>query len=486
MTIETTVILNPNQKTVDRIIEEFLSSERSYCEGLRTLDDTYIQQLTTQTKSREFFLICFLKKILNTFFSEPGTQTGLEEKAQAKLIACLVRVQGLIRLSETLQGQFPEKPEATKLAEWFTQHANFFLLYKEYIEAYENIYGDILACAPNHYYFQQKCAALKSIAQESHAHNASSDQTPIQDITWYTITPVQRIARYGLLFSEMLKHMPNNTTQKASIEAAFARITEIAKKINEKEPKDEPELRNFSLESYNTKANMSPVRFKAAWLEYKQAQTATSHPLSENSKKALLSEILKKHQQSDRNVHTIPEPKADIPAIQIPGSHSLTQKQKQQSNSLKKITQFYNNQPNKRCKQCNSKTLKISSKNTGTYYIQKSKDNTSEFLYQIPAILPSRENTDALSHLISALCEDAANAALAHGTKTVFDFSTSQLPKDLQGKVYRTLVQKLNELPSVHSDTFTIQGVAPELLAELKQELSKPNLGLHKTPRKLK
>ncbi|KUI66612.1 Phosphatidylinositol 3,4,5-trisphosphate-dependent Rac exchanger 1 protein [Cytospora mali] len=136
---------------------------------------------------------------------------------------------------DTVPGMVAEPNTAADVAKVFTKKMNRFFVYEEYGAKYEMMMKDIASAhrtMPQWELYQKGLETLASSLGPTSNHGAKSKKSlTIGDLL---VKPIQRVCKYPLLFSELLKYTPVADSPYAhmEIENALVRLREATSQIN--------------------------------------------------------------------------------------------------------------------------------------------------------------------------------------------------------------------------------------------------------------
>jgi hypothetical protein len=181
------------------------STEATYVTNLTLLDQQFVRELSSRALTHEQSALLFsnLKSILelNTQFNR-ALQERVTQALQETLGAC--------------------ESKRNCVGDVFVQFAPFFRLYSTYINNYPAASKALVRLLAEDRRFAE-------VYREVSARPALEGQT-LQSLL---ILPVQRIPRYQLLLSELLKRTPEQHADSAPLRAALGVVMDVAQNLNE-------------------------------------------------------------------------------------------------------------------------------------------------------------------------------------------------------------------------------------------------------------
>ena len=189
-----------------RIIEEIIETEKTYLNHLTLLSENYQAPLLK-------------KKYLTT-----------EEST-----SIFSNLTSLLDLHKIFLKDLEEGLEKNKIAEVFEKNSQIFKLYTDYINNFES-----------------GVAKIKNLSKSSKFKNQliqlKKESSSNLDFDSLYISPIQRIPRYQLLISQLLKETEEQSQDHPKIKRAFLSISETANYLNETKRKKENTKQMFSLD----------------------------------------------------------------------------------------------------------------------------------------------------------------------------------------------------------------------------------------------
>eukprot|EP01102_Stenamoeba_stenopodia_P004570 TRINITY_DN1486_c0_g1_i1.p1 TRINITY_DN1486_c0_g1~~TRINITY_DN1486_c0_g1_i1.p1 ORF type:complete len:810 (+),score=177.59 TRINITY_DN1486_c0_g1_i1:232-2661(+) len=179
-----------------KVVKEILTTEKTYLDGLRTLVNDYQIPLQNMAQSGKFTSIT--ENDLATIFSNVSAILQCNE----------------VLYKELMEGRLKGNSSVGTV---FKNMGPYFRLYGQYVSSRDAAQNTLAKC-------KQDEAFSQFFVQKENS----------ESILWsLLITPVQRIPRYVLLLSELLKRTSDDDAEKAKLNAAVDLIKEVADKINE-------------------------------------------------------------------------------------------------------------------------------------------------------------------------------------------------------------------------------------------------------------
>lgn len=181
-----------------KIIEEIIATEKSYNQALKEFKLHFIDFLANDRKDQNL-------KNIGAQFTPLGS---------------------IVLLSDDLLKQLQSAPKsADAVAKIFISLAPYFKVYGPYVADYPNI--NTLLNKPD---FKNNATVVNLIKKLTEERNKRLPGNKINkvDINDYSIQPIQRVPRYGLLLNELVEANPNS----AKIKEALAAIKEVGILIN--------------------------------------------------------------------------------------------------------------------------------------------------------------------------------------------------------------------------------------------------------------
>eukprot|EP00954_Amorphochlora_amoebiformis_P026298 1378439-Amorphochlora_amoeboformis.AAC.1 len=193
---------NDRAKVRLQVVREILDTEKTYVEQLDTLINVYLVPL---------------QRSLN--------DTPKKPVLKAKYIKILFRNITHIRgIHATFMNDIRKSDPADKFGEIFARFAHFFKMYTDYVNEHE-----AASNALGYLNKQQKYQLFHEFCKDAVTHPMSKGL----NIASLLITPIQRIPRYKLLLTELLKNTADDHLDKKNLEKAITIISATAKHINE-------------------------------------------------------------------------------------------------------------------------------------------------------------------------------------------------------------------------------------------------------------
>lgn len=182
------------------IVQEIFDTEKNYVEGLTHMVNAYMQPLIEKAQSRRDMIIT---------------------PQQIKLIFSSVEI--ILNFASTLLGKLQDRMElwneTTCIGDIFLEVMPFFVSYVDYVNNYPTALETLNGLHSN----ERFQAFLDRVEKER----------PDLYLPSVIVSPVQRIPRYILLLSDLLKHTDPEHPDYAHLEKAAEKILEIGNHINE-------------------------------------------------------------------------------------------------------------------------------------------------------------------------------------------------------------------------------------------------------------
>jgi hypothetical protein len=236
--------LESKQKTREakrvNILQEILSTEKSYVKTLYILNSHYIRPisrgkiLSKEVHKKIFNEIemiikineNFLKELENILIGQNSVQRS--NTTTSPLITPLSKITGGFSHEESVTGfrVDPFASQFSQLASLLLFFAESFKLYIGYITNFKNASDEVTAEKKRNKQFKELCTAKHKLLQK--------EKQQITNLEGFLIVPIQRIPRYRLLMEELLSRMDQNDECYEQIRKASEYISTIATYCNEK------------------------------------------------------------------------------------------------------------------------------------------------------------------------------------------------------------------------------------------------------------
>lgn len=190
------------KKVKQQVAQEIISTEVFYLQGLNVLLQLYYQQIMNDKKKfgvpDEYFRDIFgsIPQIVSTH----------------------------IEFCKALQDRWDQWSEKDCFGDIFKRFTPFFKMYTVYVNNHDVATNHLNKLLTERRYEQfQKFERTNTANPESNSLNLAS----------LLITPIQRIPRYKLLLSELIKNTPEDHIDYPDLQEAIATVSEVALKIND-------------------------------------------------------------------------------------------------------------------------------------------------------------------------------------------------------------------------------------------------------------
>jgi hypothetical protein len=190
----------------NKIINEIMSTERSYVRSLNALRVHYIDPLKREVMEDD--------KI-------PFTYNDIEK--------VFLNIEQIILIHHVLLQELETKIEGWPkiyLGEVFVNYSQFFSIYEQFINNYDIAIAHLKG-------LRQRIPKLDEFCNNQIVHSGNLNITSI------LIMPVQRLPRYKMLLEQLLKHTDRDHIDYKELERALAKISESVLLINEKKREHE-------------------------------------------------------------------------------------------------------------------------------------------------------------------------------------------------------------------------------------------------------
>ncbi|KAL7722810.1 Rho/RAC guanine nucleotide exchange factor [Entamoeba marina] len=191
--IDSRTMTEENKQHYKRVVSEMIGSENTHLNGLKILKEVYLQPIV-----------------------DSGTEHASYAKTIASQIDSIIKVHekflGIMRQSEK-NAKGDELPffgkEFVKCLQFLKMASNYITKYPEYLEKLTEILK------------KEKDIVKKQENAKEEYKKANPNITVIQAISFYLITPVQRIPRYEMLIRDMLKDVGSDFPDLADLKKAY-------------------------------------------------------------------------------------------------------------------------------------------------------------------------------------------------------------------------------------------------------------------------
>lgn len=185
-----------------RVAEELLSTERTYVDVLRLLDQTLAFRLDQENRAHSLV-------------------------PQATVAAIFAPLKPLYRLHhDFLLPRLQERLDAwerdPRIGDVMKDFAPFLKMYAEYVKNFDQSVQLLASCYAKHPRFA-------AVLDEIHAMPQCGSLT----VQHHMLTPVQRVPRYQLLLKEYLKKLPEGSPDKDDTERALELVSKAADHANQ-------------------------------------------------------------------------------------------------------------------------------------------------------------------------------------------------------------------------------------------------------------
>ncbi|KAJ2900511.1 Round spore [Zalerion maritima] len=241
-----------------KILEELISTEESYIGDIRFLMNVYVtilaslptvtiglrssinQNLNDIVQLHEEILGDLHRVVPHSEYTQldlplPITKAALtNSRAPGTLHSMPESEKGLGWLSK-IPGMVADPQVAAEVARVFGKKVNRFFIYEEYGAKYEMMIKDVASAHETIPHWDTYQRGLETLALSLGSVNSTLDNTrkslTISDLL---VKPIQRICKYPLLFSDLLKHTPvcDCPNSNMEVENTLFRLREAAAEIN--------------------------------------------------------------------------------------------------------------------------------------------------------------------------------------------------------------------------------------------------------------
>ncbi|KAK7744163.1 hypothetical protein SLS53_003684 [Cytospora paraplurivora] len=240
-----------------RILEELISTEEGYIGDVRFLMNVYVtilvslptlpsglrssinRNLADIVELHEELLGELHRAVPDSEYTQldlpPRSKHHLQNHRRIRSLDAVPENDESIKWLDTVPGMVAEPNIAADVAKVFTKKMNRFFVYEEYGAKYEMMMKDIASAhrtMPQWELYQKGLEILASSLGPSNKHEVKSKKSlTIGDLL---VKPIQRVCKYPLLFSELLKYTPVADSPYAhmEIESALVRLREATSQIN--------------------------------------------------------------------------------------------------------------------------------------------------------------------------------------------------------------------------------------------------------------
>lgn len=240
-----------------RILEELISTEEGYIGDVRFLMNVYVtilvslptlpsglrssinRNLADIVELHEELLGELHRAVPDAEYTQldlpPRSKHHLNNHRRIRSLDAVPEDNESIKWLDTVPGMVAEPNIAADVAKVFTKKMNRFFVYEEYGAKYEMMMKDIASAhrtMPQWELYQRGLEILASSLGPSNKHEVKSKKSlTIGDLL---VKPIQRVCKYPLLFSELLKYTPVADSPYAhmEIESALVRLREATSQIN--------------------------------------------------------------------------------------------------------------------------------------------------------------------------------------------------------------------------------------------------------------
>lgn len=240
-----------------RILEELISTEEGYIGDVRFLMNVYVtilvslptlpsglrssinRNLADIVELHEELLGELHRAVPDSEYSQldlpPRSRHHIHNHRRIRSLDVVPEDNESISWLDTVPGMVAEPNIAADVAKVFTKKMNRFFVYEEYGAKYEMMMKDIASAhrtMPQWELYQKGLETLASSLGPTSHHGAKSKKSlTIGDLL---VKPIQRVCKYPLLFSELLKHTPvvDSPYAHMEIENALVRLREATSQIN--------------------------------------------------------------------------------------------------------------------------------------------------------------------------------------------------------------------------------------------------------------
>ncbi|KAJ3450088.1 faciogenital dysplasia protein [Anaeramoeba flamelloides] len=209
-----------NQKiNRDEAVRELITTEETYVSRLRTLVEVFKKPLVEATRVKAVLKLSEIDSIfLNVEEIYIAHQTDLLKKISK-------------RWENWRHGQ--------KIGDVFEEISKFLSLYGVYCGNYEDSFKELERLRKKRSRFRNRLFEMKQ-----------HPDTKKMDIISFLILPVQRVPRYNLLLSEILKHTPKEHPDYENLSIALEKTKELSNEINKKIQEYERLTKLTEIQSY--------------------------------------------------------------------------------------------------------------------------------------------------------------------------------------------------------------------------------------------
>lgn len=240
-----------------RILEELVSTEEGYIGDVRFLMNVYVtilvslptlpsglrssinRNLADIVELHEELLGELHRAVPDSEYTQlelpPRSKHHLHNHRRIRSLDAVPEDNESISWLDTVPGMVAEPNTAADVAKVFNKKMNRFFVYEEYGAKYEMMMKDIASAhrtMPQWDLYQKGLETLASSLGPTSNHGVKSKKSlTIGDLL---VKPIQRVCKYPLLFSELLKHTPVADSPYAhmEIENTLVRLREATSQIN--------------------------------------------------------------------------------------------------------------------------------------------------------------------------------------------------------------------------------------------------------------
>jgi len=185
------------------IAAELLVTEKTYVDGLQGMTKKYMQPMLSASASKK---------------------PPISEEAVKSIFA---NVEVILTYHQMLLGGIEQRVNnwgpSSKIGDLFVEMIDKLVCYAQYVNNYDlavKMLSDIEAKSPAFHEFLQQLTAEAS-------------KTKIQNLFSLLVLPVQRLPRYEMMFSDLIRHTPEGHDDLLNLKTALKKIISVAKKIDE-------------------------------------------------------------------------------------------------------------------------------------------------------------------------------------------------------------------------------------------------------------
>lgn len=240
-----------------RILEELISTEESYIGDVRFLMNVYVtilvslptmpsglrssinRNLTDIIELHEELLGELHRAVPYSEYTQlslrPHSKPHVHGHNRIRSLDVVPENNASMSWLETVPGMVAEPSVVADVAQIFTKKMNRFFVYEEYGSKYEMMMKDIASAhrtMPQWELYQKGLETLASSLGPANKHGVKSKKSlTIGDLL---VKPMQRVCKYPLLFSELLKYTPvvDSPYAHMEIDNALVRLREATSQVN--------------------------------------------------------------------------------------------------------------------------------------------------------------------------------------------------------------------------------------------------------------